>query len=143
MDKGIDKFNHQVPVQIRFNDLDVLNHVNNIVIQEYFDLGRLHYLQLVLDSPLYEGDEGLIIVSNKTDFAVPVLLNDQLEVKTKIYHLGTKSVKMIQELVDQEQGTLKAKCESVMVAIDKATSQSIEVPLDWRHKIRQFENLTD
>ena len=38
-------FKHTIPVQIRFNDLDVFAHVNNAVIQEYFDLaqGNIHW----------------------------------------------------------------------------------------------------
>ena len=31
------KFNHQMSVQIRFNDVDIYGHVNNAVILSYFD----------------------------------------------------------------------------------------------------------
>ena len=37
------KFFHETPLQIRFNDVDVMGHVNNSVYQNYFDVARLRY----------------------------------------------------------------------------------------------------
>ena len=37
------EFNHQQAIQIRFNDVDVIGHVNNAVQLSYFDLGKVKY----------------------------------------------------------------------------------------------------
>ena len=34
---------HTLPLQLRFNDVDMMGHVNNAVIMEFFDLGKSHY----------------------------------------------------------------------------------------------------
>ena len=34
------EFNHQQEIQIRFNDVDVIGHVNNAVQLSYFDIDR-------------------------------------------------------------------------------------------------------
>ncbi len=133
------EFKHTTPLQIRFNDLDVFAHVNNAVFQEYFDLGRLYYLQQILEGELKTGENTLIIASVKTDFMEPVLLEDNIVVKTSVYAIGEKSLKMIQLLVDKETGNEKAVCESVMVAFNKKLLQSIEFPKKWRKNITGFE----
>lgn len=34
---------HTLPLQLRFNDVDMMGHVNNAVIMEFFDLGKSSY----------------------------------------------------------------------------------------------------
>jgi acyl-CoA thioester hydrolase len=41
-------FRHSVPVQIRFADIDVNGHVNNVVFQHYFDLAKVGYFNTIL-----------------------------------------------------------------------------------------------
>jgi acyl-CoA thioester hydrolase len=133
-------FKHTIPVQIRFNDLDVFAHVNNAVIQEYFDLGRLYYLQQILEGELKTGENTLIIASIKTDFMEPVFLEDNIVVKTSVFAIGEKSLRMIQVLEDKKTGNEKAVCESVMVAFNKKLLQSIEFPWKWQENITSFED---
>ncbi len=132
-------FRHTTPVQIRFNDIDIFAHVNNAVIQEYFDLGRLYYLQKILEGELKTSENTLIIASIKTDFMEPVLPEDNIVVKTSVYAIGEKSLKMIQLLVDAVTGNEKAVCESVMVAFNKKLLQSVEFPESWKNSISGFE----
>ncbi len=132
-------FKHSLPIQIRFNDLDVFSHVNNAVIQEYFDLGRLHYLQKVLAGELKTGKNTLIIASIKTDFMAPIFIEDSMVVKTSVYQIGNKSLQMVQQLYDMFTDTVKAECKSVMVAFDKTTQESMEFPGWWKENIIAFE----
>jgi acyl-CoA thioester hydrolase len=134
-------YKHTTPVQIRFNDLDVFAHVNNAVIQEYFDLGRLYYLQQILEGELKTGENTLIIASIKTDFIEPVLLENSIVVKTSVYAIGEKSLKMVQLILDKQSGNEKAVCESVMVAFNKKLLQSIEFPGKWKKQIIAFEGM--
>jgi acyl-CoA thioester hydrolase len=45
-------FFHITPIQIRFNDIDKLNHVTNSVYQQYFDLGKMDYFNDVLQEQM-------------------------------------------------------------------------------------------
>jgi acyl-CoA thioesterase FadM len=38
-------FRHCTPLQLRFNDVDVLGHVNNEMYFAYMDLGKMRYFQ--------------------------------------------------------------------------------------------------
>ncbi len=133
-------FKHSLDIQIRFNDLDIFSHVNNAVIQEYFDLGRLYYLQKVLKGEIKTGKNTLIIASIKTDFMEPVFLENRIIVKTSVFCIGNKSLKMIQQLYEVSGGKIKAECESVMVAFDISNQESTEFPDKWRQNIIAFED---
>jgi acyl-CoA thioester hydrolase len=52
------KKEHTTPVQIRFNDIDLMGHVYNAKYQEFFDLARIKYFEEVLGN--------LISVDKKT-----------------------------------------------------------------------------
>jgi len=132
------KFFHQIPVQIRFNDIDSLGHVNNAIIQEYFDLGRVHYFKSVFSGQVNWTTFAAIIASIKTDFAAPIFINDQLFLKTKVTHIGNKSFNLSQHLTD-EKNNIKAICESVMVGFDHKTQGSTPITEEWRKLISKIE----
>ena len=37
------QFNHTLPIQLRFNDVDKFGHVNNTVYFSFYDLGKTEY----------------------------------------------------------------------------------------------------
>lgn len=132
-------FHQESQVQIRFNDIDLIGHVNNATMQEYFDLGRMHYIHDAFGDELFQGNQALIIASIHTDFLAPVFLRERIVVRTAIVKLGTKSLTMEQHLVETSTNVVKAVCKSVMVAIDNKMHQSIEMPQEWRDKIGAME----
>jgi acyl-CoA thioester hydrolase len=132
-------FYHSTPIQIRFNDIDGLNHVNNSTIQEYFDLGRMHYMQDVLSDQIFKGDETLIVANINTDFLAPIYLKNRMVVETAITRLGNKSLNMVQQVINKETGDVKAICKSVMVAFNKITEDAIELKPEWREAISSHE----
>lgn len=137
MDDNIQFFN-EVKIQIRFNDIDGLGHVNNTTIQEYFDLGRLEYFNAVFNYNINWNEFAAIIASIKTDFVFPVFLKDSLLVKTKITSIGNKSMQLIQHLTDSK-GNMKAFCNSVMVGFDQKNQISKLIPNEWRLLINKIE----
>jgi len=132
-------FRHVVPIQIRFNDIDMMGHINNAKIQEYFDLGRVHYFLDVFSGPLFEGELALVIASNKTDFFYPVLFSHHVEVRTSIYHFGNKSLKMLQQIYLVGDGSVVSSCDSVMVCFCKDTQETTAIPASWKETILNYE----
>jgi len=135
-------FYHSAPVQIRFNDIDGLGHVNNTTIQEYFDLGRMYYMRDVFTNTIFSGNATLIVASINTDFLSPIYLKDEMEVKTAIVHLGNKSLRMEQQVVNCKSGEVKAICKSVMVGFHKETEKAIVIKSEWRDLICKQEQRT-
>jgi len=135
------EFHFETPVQIRFNDIDSLGHVNNTIIQEYFDLGRMHYFKSVFKPEIDWTTFAAIIASIKTDFVSPVFINNKLLVKTKITKIGNKSMNLVQHITDTD-GVIKAISHSVMVGFDHKTQSSIHINDEWREKICDAEKNT-
>ncbi len=131
-------FYHSVPVQIRFNDIDSLGHVNNAIIQEYFDLGRIEYFKNVFKTVINWTKFAAVIASTKTDFIAPIFINDKLTLKSKVYRIGTKSLNVIQHIED-EKGNVRVICDSVMVGFDNQNQTAIEISQEWRDKINAVE----
>lgn len=130
---------HKTPIQIRFSDLDKLNHVSNSVYQQYFDLGRMAYFDDVFKERISWDPEGLIVVSIKLDFYKPILLYDKMVVRTKITKIGNKSLTMYQDLFNEDTNEVTSASESIMAAVDYHKGESIPIPQRWRERISTFE----
>lgn len=134
-----DVFNHVVSLQIRFNDIDRLGHVNNAVVQEFFDLGRISYFNDTLGDLLGKDGQQLVIVSYKTDFYRQIMPYDEVEVRTKIYKLGNKSIRMWQWIALVGEGSPKAINDSVLSGFYSGTDKSMVIPDEWRQIFHVFE----
>lgn len=142
MDHQKSDFKVNTGIQIRFNDIDGLGHVNNAVYAQYFDQGRMHYFNQLNGNQAVDWQEArLIIASTHVDFVQPVFLDDDIEILTRIYKLGNKSLKMYQFLVDKASGDVKASCKSVMVGFDPKTNESLQLDEKWRKAIEAFEEI--
>ncbi len=133
------QFPVKVPVQIRFSDVDGFGHVNNNAMQTYFDLGRAEYMSYVVGNDFYEHSDTLIIANYTTDFLRQVHFDDKIEVRTAVYHVGNKSVKIITALVDTASQDVCAVSDAVMVGCNMQSQKSVVLPDLWRQKIEQRE----
>ncbi len=132
-------FKHFAEIQIRFNDIDGLGHVNNAMQATYFDLGRVRYFEDLNGGSIDWKKFAMVIASVHTNFMAPIFLHEKIMVKTMVTNLGEKSLQMMQVLVDADNGELKSTCESVMVGIDFKTGKSTELTEEIRHKVSTFE----
>jgi acyl-CoA thioester hydrolase len=133
-------FYHSIPVQIRFNDTDPAQHVNNSVYQEYFDLGKVSYFREVTGQAMDFYGVSMVVASYKVDFFQPVFLEDKIEVKTRISVVGTKSLEMVQSLCKVGESSPKAVSVTIMVCFNYSTQRSEGLPEVWKEKIRTFEH---
>ncbi|MBP5423555.1 MAG: acyl-CoA thioesterase [Paludibacteraceae bacterium] len=133
------KFNHQEPIQIRFNDVDVLGHVNNGIQLNYFDYGKVKYFQTLKQKQIDWHDSELVIVNLNVDFCCPIFMGDDIVVKTKVCSIGKKSLKLLQVLYDEKSKQVKSICHCVMCGFDVKTSTSVLISDEWKQLIRSFE----
>ena len=136
-------YHHTHPIQIRFNDIDMLGHTTNSVYMQYFDLGRLHYFTNVLKERMDWRDEGLILVSININYLAQTKLYDELEVRTKVTKLGNKSLEMHQQIYNKTTNEVAAEGKSNMVGYSGSRRQSIPVPTRWRERFANFEKDID
>jgi acyl-CoA thioester hydrolase len=132
-------FFHNHPIQKRFSDIDMLGHATNSIYQQYFDLGRMHYFYEVFGEQMDWQEEGLILVNINISYLSQVKLEEDIEVRTKIVKIGTKSVEMHQQIYNLSTQNVAAESKSIMVGYRGKEGISIPVPERWTKKIASFE----
>jgi acyl-CoA thioester hydrolase len=130
---------HSSEIQIRFNDVDMLGHVTNSAYPQYFDLGRMAYINEVFGEQMSWNREGLILVSISIDFMSSIKLYDRVRVRTKVVRIGNKSLEMAQDIFNETTNLVSAKSRAVMVGFNGIEEVSIPIPEHWRRQIADFE----
>lgn len=136
-------FNFSIPIQIRMSDLDPFNHVNNGIQCSYLDLGRSAYIEEILGQKIDWLAIDLVLAHISLDFLVPINYGDQIICACKVTHLGNKSFKMVQHIIDSETGVIKTRSESVIVGLDREKLISIPIKQEYRDKLKEFEDQHD
>ena len=85
-------FKHTLPVQLRFNDIDALGHVNNSIYFTFYDLGKARYFEEVKRSPINWNDADLIIANINANFLLPAFMHEKIAVQTATISIGNQSL---------------------------------------------------
>ena len=135
----VQPFLFSTPLQVRFNDVDMMGHVNNAVYQHYFDYGKLNYFNQVFGEQVQWDKTGLVLAKITIDYLLPILLNEEMEVRTKVSRIGNKSLDVSQELVAKQTGEVKSTALSIMVGFSKEENTTMPILDEWRKAISTFE----
>jgi len=131
-------FSFPVPIQVRFNDVDIMGHVSNTVYQNYFDTGKTTYFDHILPDLDYI-NIGVVGASIKIDYLLPIFMKYRIMVVSRISVLGKKSFTMEHQLLNQETGDVLSTCSVAVVCYDIKTRKSQVIPEHWRKAIIEHE----
>lgn len=129
-----------IEIQMRFADVDMLGHVNNVNLQHYFDLGKSDYFQKVLDLKIPMSELGLIVKSTHNVYMAQVFYGSRIAVRTWTERVGTTSIVVKQVVYDCDNDEIKAESESVMVCYDFVGQLKRPLPDAWRQKLDDIIN---
>ena len=134
-------YKHIIPIQIRFCDIDKLNHVNNACYHNYFELGRVTYFNLVFGSHINWDKQGFVLARTEIDHLLPVHLPDEIYCCTKVVHIGNKSIRIKNTIIKKtELGWIECAAGiGILVASDYENGNSIPVPEVWKKLMIAFE----
>jgi len=134
-------FFHKTPANIRFNDIDMLGHVNNTVYGNFFDAARFDYFRHVIKVNKFRDDQWIVLATMTVDYVHPIFLDDQLMIETKITRLGKKSFDMAQVIMVERDGnfTVATTTTSVLVCYNILQETTCELPQEWKERISGFE----
>ena len=122
---------HKTDIQIRFNDVDQMGHVNNAVIMEYLDLGKDEFFS-AHGVPPTKGDFTIMVVHYDVDFRRQIRYHDRIYVTTEIEKIGNKSITVLQRVVDGDADAVCVECRTVMAGYRRSTSSSEVIPDEVR-----------
>jgi len=118
-----------ITVTPRFGDMDVLGHLHNSVPVFWFEMARTPLVRVF--SPTLELSREtfpLVIAHTDYDYVGQLYFQYDVEIKTWISRIGTKSFTVYHEA--WQQGRLCVKGHAVIVYYDFNTEQTMPLPED-------------
>lgn len=134
-------FRHATPIQIRFADVDAMNHVNNAKYLTYIETARICYFKEVLLRTDMRVSPGFILAKATIDFLLPVAIADEIKVMTRCSRIGNKSFDLEYEIIrlNPYPPATVAKAQTVLVGYDYQSQKTIQIPEEWKKKIGEYE----
>jgi len=131
------------PIEVRYGDLDPQGHVNNAKHLTYFEQARIAYM---IELELFTRDQsfmeiGVILADVHITYLAPIYYAEHIKVGVHAAKMGNKSMTWAQNIVDAKTGKELAKGEVVLEAYDYREQRTINIPHEWREKIKAFEQL--
>ncbi|MCM1005595.1 MAG: acyl-CoA thioesterase [Prevotella sp.] len=136
---SINEFRHHVDLQIRFNDIDILGHLNNTVYFSFYDTGKAYYMEAVEGGQINWQRVESVVANVDCAFINPIFFGTEIEVLTKCEHIGERSFTLFQMITDKKTGQVKSVCRTIMVSIDPETKHSVPMPQKWIKGITAYE----
>ena len=127
------------PVHVRFSDVDVYRHVNNVKYFEYLQESRIRLIARMAEglNPQDSGPTRMVVAQTDVDYRVPILFRPEpYDVWSRVTRLGTTSMTIDSEIRDTDQ--LYARARVVCVFWDPATGRPTAPPAAYRERIEAF-----
>lgn len=134
-------FHHMLPLQIRFNDIDLLGHMNNGTYLTMMDLGKAHYFNDVLGQRVNWHEINVAVVNINVNFYAPTFLTDKIVVVTRIIAMSKHSLTMEQRIVNPDTGEVKCLARTIMAGYDVRTATSQPIDPEWRRAFSAYEGV--
>ena len=138
--KSLFKFN--IPIQVRFSDIDGYLHVNNGIYFNYLEHARAVYLYKICDWDIMT--TGSVVANVNIDFLRPIHMEDQPQAYARCVHMGKSSFILEQVLMgktDQGEETIFAAGSTTMVTVDMKTKRPTAIPEEYRVKMQEFDGV--
>jgi acyl-CoA thioester hydrolase len=113
---------HRYECRVRFSDVDIYGHVNNVKYFEYYQEARLSFM-----TELGRGDDGgrfgLVVARLDVDYKRPIMFRSEpYLVESWVTRIGESSFGLAAEIKDGE--VVLSKAEAVMVTFDLGSQRS-------------------
>lgn len=133
-------FRHILPLQIRFNDVDKLGHVNNTIYFQFYDTAKTDYIAAVCKG-IDWGNLAIMVVKIEAEFMAQIKADSHIAGRTRVVKIGNKSFHLEQDVIDVDTQEVKSHCISVMVLYDLENQKTIPLPDEWRRAISTYDGL--
>src|SRR5215211_4723540 len=122
------------PVHVRFSDVDVYGHVNNVVYFEYFQEARMSLLaELGRDLPDAGVGEQVVVAQADVDYRRPILFRPEpYACWSGVRRVGSSSLTLDQEIRDGDEVLSRARV--TLAWFDAATGRATALPPSVRAK---------
>lgn len=123
------------PVHVRFSDVDVYGHVNNVKYFEYFQEARISGI-----ARMWEGLDGvtLVVAQTDVDYRMPILFRPEpYDAWSWVTRIGRRSATIESVVCDGE--AVLARARVTIVFFDQGTQRSAEPPAAYLDRLREWQ----
>ena len=141
--KELEGFKFCKELQLRWNDMDALGHVNNAIFVSYFETGRGHYM--LEACPGWDWHKNMFLIANvNVDFKKELLLQAQNPtVWMRTTKLGKKSFTLEYIITSEKKGerVIHASGTTTQIMYDMQQRKTIEIESWMKEGLLDYENL--
>ncbi|MBD8868894.1 acyl-CoA thioesterase [Nocardioides donggukensis] len=125
------------PIRVRFSDVDLYAHVNNVKYFEYFQEARIVYMsRLWGEAPGGAREVPMVTAQMDVDYRIPIVFRTEpYDVHSWVAEVGTSSFVIESEIRDGE--TLLSRARVVMVTFDPGTQRAAPAPDHYRELLQR------
>ncbi|AZQ62771.1 acyl-CoA thioesterase [Flammeovirga pectinis] len=114
----------QIDIKVRSYHIDSYNHVNNMRYMEFLEEARWSHFENNSSLKVSQEEETSFVIANyNINYKYPAMMNQTLEVKTKVDKIGSSSVVFHQEMFIKETGKKALDAHVTLVAFDIKTQR--------------------
>ena len=133
------EFHFELPMQVRFRDIDAMGHVNNAVYFTYMEQARIDYMRAIGSMSDSLDETWFILAEELCQFKSPVPYGMPIVIQVRVSEMKDSSFVMEYRIVDRNTGCVMALGRTVNVAYDYPAGKSKPIPVEWRERIQVFE----
>jgi len=127
----------EVPIQIRFRDLDAYSHVNSAVYFTYMEQARVELLRKYDLLNRFVLSDMIVVAHSECTFKKPITLDVDLKIKLYIENVGNSSFDIVYIMHD---GKLEyAVGRTKMVYLDGGTKKPKMISEEFRAILEEFK----
>ena len=137
----IDGYPVVTEVVVRWGDMDLLGHVNNIMYLQYFETARIEYMVragLGPPGPAWR-EHGFIVASLDCRFRAPVTYPDTLSVGARVAALGDDRIIIEHAAYSQKLGKIAAEGDALLISYEYAAGRRSPLPQTFREAVLALE----
>jgi len=125
---------HKVPVDIRYSDIDMNNHVNNAVYFTYMENART---ELLLNDLVEYQKNGIVFIISEASckYKKPILLTDNVICELKFALLTPLRIEVTYLFMNAETGSLYAEGKTMLVMINNNTGKPERIPDEFINRL--------
>jgi acyl-CoA thioester hydrolase len=122
-----EKILFQMPIELRWRDLDAFNHVNNANFLTYLEEARIRWFNSI-GEPWVTDTFAPLLAAVQMNYRLPIPYPATLTVELVTERVGTTSLTIGHRIASADGATLYGDGHAVVVWIDRASQRPIPLP---------------
>lgn len=143
MHSDLEGFPVVIELPVQWGEMDVFQHVNNVMYFRYFESARIAYLERIghIETMNATGI-GPILASARCDFKRPLTYPDRIFVGIRVSEMGTDRFTMQFRIFSEKLQRIAAEGDGVIVSYNYRERRKAPIPHEVRRRIEELEGRT-